>query len=103
METLEITRLEGERGFRLAGELDVLSAPRLIEAFADAPEDGANGQARVDLSGLTFMDSSGLHALVEIAQSQNGHGPLILEGASPIVMRLFEITDLASHPKLEIR
>jgi anti-anti-sigma factor len=74
----------------------------LIEAFAGIP-DGADGQAKVDLSELTFMDSSGLHALIEIARKQNGHGPLILEGASALVLRLFEITDLARHPNLEIR
>ena len=104
MEALEITQLDGERGLRLAGELDLVSAPLLIEAFANMANDGgADGQARVDLSDLTFMDSSGLHALVEIARAQNGHGPLIVEGASAIVLRLFEITDLARHPNLEIR
>jgi anti-sigma B factor antagonist len=102
MEGLEITRLDGERGVRLAGELDMLSAPQLIEAFASIPN-GVDGQSKVDLTELTFVDSSGLHALIEIARNQNGHGPLILEGASTIVLRLFEITDLARHPNLELR
>ena len=102
MEALEITRLNGERTFRLEGELDVLSAPRLLEAFAGMSGE-ADGQATIDLSGLTFMDSSGLHALIDIAHSQNGHGPLILERVPPMVLRLFEITEMTRHPNLEIR
>ena len=61
------------------------------------------GQATLDISELTFIDSSGLHAIEEIARAQNGNGPLILTGASPTLARLLAITDLARHPGLEIR
>jgi len=62
------------------------------------------GQATLDLSELVFIDSSGLHAIEEIASRQNGNGPpLILSGASPGVMRLLEITDLDRHPGLDVR
>jgi len=91
---------EGARGLRLAGELDLRSVEPLASAFAAIP---ADGQATLDLSGLTFIDSSGLHAIEEIARAQNGNGPLILTGASPRVARLLSITDLARHPGLDIR
>ena len=51
----------------------------------------------------TFVDSGGLHAIASIAASTNGHGPLVLEGASAMVLRVFEITNLAHHPNIEIR
>ncbi len=104
MEALEVTRLDGERGLRLAGDLDMLSGPELVEAFASLPKDGAaNGQPKLDLSGVTFLDSSGLRAIMEIAGRTNGDGPLVLEGLSPTVLRVFEITNLSRHPQLEIR
>jgi anti-anti-sigma factor len=91
---------EGPRGLRLAGELDLRSLRRLTAAFAALP---ARGQATLDLSELTFIDSSGLHAIEEIARAQNGNGPLILTGTPATVARLLEITNLARHPGLDIR
>jgi anti-anti-sigma factor len=100
MEDLVIHPLNGERGLRVVGELDMHSVRVLNEALADLP--GA-GQAKLDLSELTFIDSSGLHALVAYAVGQNGSGPLILEGISAMMVRTFEITKLTEHPNLEIR
>ena len=68
---LEITRLERETGLRLAGELDLRTAPQLTEAFASIR---SNGQAKLDLSELTFIDSSGLHAILGVASSVDGNG-----------------------------
>jgi anti-anti-sigma factor len=99
MESFEISPLEGERGLRLGGELDLQSVHRLTEALASLP--GA-GQAKLDLSELTFIDSSGLHAIVDFARS-NGNGRLILEGATATMVRMFEITNVANHPNLDIR
>jgi anti-anti-sigma factor len=72
----------------------------LTEALARMPD---AGQARLDLSGLTFIDSTGLHAIVEFARSDCANGRLILEGPSPMLVRMFEITGLEKHPNLEIR
>ena len=99
MDTLAISP-EGPRGLRLAGELDLRSVRPLTDAFAAMPP---AGQATLDLSELVFIDSSGLHAIEEIASKQNGNGPLILSGASPAVARLLEITDLERHPGLDVR
>jgi anti-anti-sigma factor len=100
MKDLVIHRLEGQRGLRLAGELDMHSVEVLNEALAGMSGDG---QATLDLSDLTFLDSSGLHAIVAFARAQNGNGSLILEGVSAMMVRLFEITDLTEHPDLDIR
>jgi anti-sigma B factor antagonist len=58
------TRVEGDRHtIVLTGELDVASAPVLEEALADACSAGA-GEVVLDMSGLEFMDSTGLRAIL---------------------------------------
>jgi anti-anti-sigma factor len=47
----------------VTGELDVSTAPALEHAVA-RHLDGQGGEFRLDLCGLTFMDSSGAKALV---------------------------------------
>jgi hypothetical protein len=61
------------------------SAPLLLEALGTMPGDG---QARLDLSVLVFSDSSGLHAIVQFARQEDGNAPVILEGASAILMTI---------------
>jgi anti-anti-sigma factor len=76
----------------VSGEIDLATAPQVAEALAQA----ANGTVRVDISAVTFLDSSGLQALVA------GHryitrtgGRLILCGPlDPIVHRTLELTGL---------
>jgi len=100
MEALEITVLDDGAGLRLAGDLDRHTAPRLSEAFAGMIR---NGEVKLDVSELTFIDSSGLHAIVACARGTNGSGALIVEGASANMLRMFEITELAKHADIEIR
>ena len=75
----------------LSGELDMLSASCLGDALADA----AHGSMAVilDLSQLTFMDSSGLHAILTARNrlSEAGCRFVILRGSHQ-VQRLFELS-----------
>ena len=48
----------------VSGELDIASADRLREAIRSA-ENGTTGWIVIDLKDLTFMDSTGLNALLE--------------------------------------
>jgi anti-anti-sigma factor len=92
--------LEGaEQGLRLTGELDIASAPKLRAACESL--DGT-GQVTLDLAELTFIDSSGLHALVQYANTNGTQGPLILTNVSGPVFRVFKITGLDALPTLEI-
>jgi ABC-type transporter Mla MlaB component len=50
------------RRLRLIGELDLASAPALTEALTSIDGDG---QLTLDLSELTFIDSTGLHAILQ--------------------------------------
>jgi anti-anti-sigma factor len=89
----------GNGTLRLVGELDATTVPALTDALAARRGDAADV---LDLSGLTFIDSSGLHAIEDYAQSGEREGLLTLTGASPHLMRLFEITSLTTHPNIRI-
>jgi anti-anti-sigma factor len=90
----------GDHGLRLAGELDVASARELRAAL-----DGINGkrQATLDLAELSFIDSSGLHAIIQYANGNGAHGPLVLTNVPEPMLRIFKITGLDASPTLEIR
>ena len=57
----------------------------------------------LDLALLTFLDSSGLHAIVALAQSLDGNRSVVLVNPSTAVMRCLEITGIDKHPGVEIR
>ncbi|MEA2313352.1 MAG: hypothetical protein QOI03_44 [Solirubrobacteraceae bacterium] len=65
---------QGEDGkLALSGELDIASAPRLEEA-ADAMLAQPVRRLVIDLSGLTFIDSSGLRLLIALNDRANEDG-----------------------------
>ena len=64
MSVLEISPLPGVAGLRLDGELDLATAPLLKEALVDL---GSERDVHLDLALLTFLDSSGVHAIVALA------------------------------------
>jgi anti-anti-sigma factor len=49
----------------LRGELDLGTAERLEQALADT-----DGEVLLDLRGLTFMDSTGVRVLLEVAEQR---------------------------------
>ena len=57
------TTIGGASAIALSGELDIETAPQLAEEVEMAVW-GTVGAFVLDLSGLTFLDSSGLHALL---------------------------------------
>lgn len=76
-----------------SGELDIDSAPVLDEALRRAAD--AETPVTVDLRELTFMDSTGLHLLVDAAtRLERSGGSLTLVRGRPEVQRVFEITGL---------
>jgi anti-anti-sigma factor len=88
-------------GLKLVGELDLATAPELNKALLDPslPET----QLRLDLSELTFVDSCGIHAILTLARSQDGRGPLVLLDPSAHVSRLFELLGLDEHAGIEVQ
>ncbi|MCW2969794.1 MAG: anti-sigma-factor antagonist [Solirubrobacterales bacterium] len=85
---------DGHHRLRLSGELDIVAAPQL-EAVIRRLCAGEITAMTVDLSETTFIDSSGLRAILlgkELTDEQ-GHGFSIIPGP-PNVQRLFELTAL---------
>jgi anti-sigma B factor antagonist len=72
----------------LGGELDLRSVDRFLACVRDVLE-GHPALIAVDARGVTFMDSSGLAALLH-ARSMSGHAevPFRIGDASPMVRRL---------------
>jgi anti-sigma B factor antagonist len=76
----------------LVGELDVSSVPTLAEGLAPYLSDGVAGIV-IDLRELTFLDSSGLHMLLDAKRRTAESGQrLVLVGATESSRRLFELT-----------
>ena len=86
---MELLSIEQGRTIRLAGELDMSNASKLDEVLQAAAEQG--GPILVDLSGLTFMDSTGINAFVRTAASVHGRGCVILHGEQDRVRRVMDI------------
>ena len=75
------------------GEIDAHTCERLEAALAGAGM--APGPVVLDLSGVGFIDSSGLRVLVNAHRAREtlDHG-LVLRGLSPPIQRLFDVTGL---------
>ena len=88
-----LTEHEGN-GFALAlyGELDAASAPALEKQLKRLQWAGASSIV-VDLSGLDFIDSTGLHALI-LAARRAPDGQLSLLRGPRSVHRVFELTGM---------
>ena len=79
----------------LSGELDLVSSPVLERALAPMLDSDAE-LIIVDLRGLDFMDSTGLHVLVQAHQQLHDAGRrLALVRARDHVQRLFDLTGLS--------
>jgi anti-sigma B factor antagonist len=90
------TITEGERvRLVVSGELDLLAAPHLRSALLEAGRhDGAT--IDLDLSAVTFIDSTGISVILQAWQRANAAGGrLVLGAASPVVARVIEATGLS--------
>jgi anti-sigma B factor antagonist len=83
----------------LSGEIDAHTAQLFRDALFEAPR---TGDLLVDISGVTFIDSSGLRVVLELHQNLDRDGRrLVLVEPSRPVTRLLELTGLVSHLHIE--
>jgi anti-sigma B factor antagonist len=73
------------------GELDVHTAPNLSRALERCTSD--HKVLIVDVTGISFIDSTGLKTLV--AARERVRERLLLAGANPVLDRLLELTGTA--------
>ena len=90
--SLTATQLDGQGHLvTVAGDVDIATAPQVAEylvAFTDGP-------VTVDLSEVSFLDSSGMHALLAAHRHlERRDSCLTIRGATPIVRRVLQISGL---------
>ena len=79
----------------LDGELDLAAAPELAERLTAARDGGAPGVV-LDMTEVTFVDSSALRELLNAASAYRAAGtPLVLAAAPDSFGRLIELTRTA--------
>lgn len=77
------------------GELDAASAASLAGALSEAT--GSGSGIALDLSGVSFIDSSGLRVIAaEVQRSEASGTAFTVSAASDAVRRIFEMTGLTS-------
>jgi anti-anti-sigma factor len=99
MSEFRISPLETGNGLKVAGELDVATAPRFRDALVDM---ASQPELVLDLSEVTFLDSFGLHSILALSEARNGNGPVVIR-ASDVVARLLRTLALHEHPGLELQ
>jgi len=91
--SVELERGPGTPLVRVRGDVDLTTAPVLIDALTAIADEG-HREVRLDLSDVTFLDSAGIGALVRVMRE--GIKPVITT-ASRAVDRALE---LAGIPEL---
>jgi anti-sigma B factor antagonist len=90
---------EGPRTFFLEGELDLATAPLMSTAIAQAVSRG--GPISIDLSDVTFMDSSGVGAIMK-ALAALPSGCIVLHGVHHLVQKVVDLMGVGQARNLHI-
>ena len=92
--TIEESKSGEETVVVVQGEVDLYTSPQLRTAILKAVPAATRGVA-VDLSGVGYLDSSGVATLVEGLRSARKHGKtFILVAPSRAVLQVLELTRL---------
>jgi anti-anti-sigma factor len=86
---------EGGRTIAISGEIDMATADEIVRA--GIPISLSPGDLRLDLAETTFLDASGLRALVWLAHHVKVHGSLVLMHTTPTVRRLLDLSGIAEE------
>ena len=92
---VELVEENSVQRFKIVGEIDAFTAPKLKESLATVGNI-KNIQVELDLSGVGYMDSTGLGIFVgfyKAVKANEGHMRIV--GVNTRLKRLFEITGLA--------
>ena len=84
-----VGRFQGATVVAVAGELDLHTVPELEQALAEAER---SGRVIIDLTEVTFLDSTALGVLLRASSRHHERLDVVLDGSE--VRRVFEITGL---------
>ena len=91
--THEVRHVDGTAVVRLLGNVDLEHSPVAREALLSCVRAGRD--LVVDLSGVEYIDSSGIASLVEAFQESRNRGThFVLAAVSPAALRVFELARL---------
>jgi anti-sigma B factor antagonist len=102
---IEVRNRDGSTVVAARGEVDVATAPALRDGLDEALDHDI-GTVVVDLTGVTFIDSTGLGVLIGARRRCMEAGrELRVVVVEPRILKVFEITGLTElftiHPSLE--
>ena len=86
----------GDGVVHLVGEIDAATAPKLDRCLQHDP-----GIRVVDMSQVTFMDSSGLKVLAIANRARDASDRITLRAPSAAVRRVIDISGMAEYLGLE--
>jgi len=91
--SIEVSEEAGSATVTAIGEIDVATAPQVERQLLEHIDAGK--AVTLDLHGVSFIDSSGLRALVTARQrAEDTAVAFTLAGRSPAVERLLQVTGL---------
>ena len=91
---------KGPMSFFLEGELDIATVPSLSAAISGSV--GAGGTITLDLSGLTFIDSSGVGAILQAGMDHLPNGCILLHGVRGAPQRVVELMGVDKTTNIHI-
>jgi anti-anti-sigma factor len=83
-----------------SGEIDLATSPEMSSALE--PWTRAGGPVTIDLSEVTFMDSTGVHALVDAARALGDRGCIVIHGAHDGLSKVFALLRLDWVPNIHV-
>jgi anti-sigma B factor antagonist len=91
-EGFRIEPLDGD-GVRLIGELDLASYDQAAHQLSRLLE--PDGDVTLDISELSFVDSSGIRLFIRLHLALEGRGTLTLRSPTPQVARILRMSGVA--------
>ncbi len=79
----------------VVGEIDAYTAPKIRGGIRTAITDPETTQLRVDLTGVSFLDSSGISALIRCQTEAESHGvALVVANPQPQPLKVLDMVGL---------
>lgn len=98
-EPFEIVQF-GPNMYFIGGELDMATSPRLEDAVRPSVE--AGGPLVLDLSAVSFLDSTGVRAIISIARALGSRGCVLLHAPQPRVGRVLDIVRIGDMANIHV-
>jgi len=93
---IDVRQVSGRPVLFVTGEIDIYTAPLFKQSVVNLVSEGTSNVV-IDLSGVTFMDSSGFGTLLGATRRlRPGGGGLHLAGPNSTIQRMLRLTRLDS-------